>query len=310
MASTDKGSGDVDGGETPEVSVVSSASIPPMEMHIDTNENDIVIDDIGHLGTLATEPLLNPLVPLEDHVKSESLSTNCDKTVQIAFEDAKSNPTTSLTICTPVGAVPTMAECESCVRLDKGPRYKRYEPRCSTSLKKRCMCKDYWGIMLSIASGLASTFGGIIVRHMKEFHPFSLATYRFQGILLPTLVMLLFFKFVRKEDVLKSIWPMTDREKLKKLGFTIVRAVIGCLGLYLYFYAIKLIPLADAKVILSCRPVFVIFVARIFLGEPCGIFPVFISMLAILGVGVISRPPILTGQGSFDGDTLVGYICI
>lgn len=87
-----------------------------------------------------------------------------------------------------------------------------------------------------------------------------------------------------------------------------VRAVIGCLGLYLYFYAIKLMPLADAKVILSCRPIFVIFVAHLFLGEPCGIFPVVASLIAIAGVAIISRPPILTGLSHFDSDTLVNKL--
>lgn len=44
----------------------------------------------------------------------------------------------------------------------------------------KCTWKDYRGILFSLGSGLASTFGGIIVRAMKDFHPFSLATYRFQ----------------------------------------------------------------------------------------------------------------------------------
>lgn len=34
-------------------------------------------------------------------------------------------------------------------------------------------------------------------------------------------------------------------------------------------------------------------------------FPVFAALLTILGVGVIARPPILTGEDSFDTETLV-----
>lgn len=84
-----------------------------------------------------------------------------------------------------------------------------------------------------------------------------------------------------------------------------MRAVIGCLGLYMFFFAVHLIPLADAKVIMSCRPVFVIFVAHIFLGEPCGAFPVFVALLSMLGCAIIARPPIITGDDSFDTDALV-----
>ncbi|ODN00873.1 Solute carrier family 35 member G1 [Orchesella cincta] len=190
------------------------------------------------------------------------------------------------------------ANCERCIQIESNIQTKKQQ-QCS-------VCKDYWGILLSVVSGLASTFGGIIVKHMKGFHPFSLATYRFQGVVFPALVIVLYYKFVRKEDVFKTVWPVTDKEKLRKFGFTIVRAVIGCLGLYLYFYAIKLMPLADAKIIGSCRPVFVTFVAYLWLGEPCGIFPVVASMVAVIGMGVLSKPPILTGQSHFDYDTLMG----
>lgn len=85
-----------------------------------------------------------------------------------------------------------------------------------------CLCKDYWGIMLSLFSGLASTFGGLIVRHLKSFHPFSLATYRFQGILLPTLILVFYYRFVKKQNVFNAIWPVTEKEKLIKFSFTIV----------------------------------------------------------------------------------------
>lgn len=56
----------------------------------------------------------------------------------------------------------------------------------------------------------------------------------------------------------------------------------------------------------SCQPVFVTLAAYFFLGEACGIFPVFTAFLTILGVGVISRPPILTGEEAFDENALMG----
>lgn len=84
-----------------------------------------------------------------------------------------------------------------------------------------------------------------------------------------------------------------------------MRGVLGGTALILLFYSIQNLSLADALVISSCRPVFVTFVAHVFLGEPCGVFPVFAALLTIMGVGVIARPPILTGEDSFDTETLV-----
>ena len=71
------------------------------------------------------------------------------------------------------------------------------------------------------------------------------------------------------------------------------------------FTSIQKLSLADALSINSCRPVFVTFVAHLALGEPCGIFPVFAAIVSILGVGVIARPPLITGEESFNKETLV-----
>lgn len=78
--------------------------------------------------------------------------------------------------------------------------------------------------------------------------------------------------------------------------------------MFLHFYALQRLDVADALVIGSCQPVFVTLAAYFFLGEACGVLPIFTALLSIVGVGVISRPPILTGQESFDRDALVQKI--
>ncbi|ODN00887.1 Solute carrier family 35 member G1 [Orchesella cincta] len=170
----------------------------------------------------------------------------------------------------------------------------------------KCACTNYLGIFWTLGSGFIFTVGGVIVKYMKDYHPITLATFRFQGVLLPALVLALYSHYVRKEVVFGTIWPLTDKEKLKRFAFTCVRGVLGATALILLFYAIQTLTLADALVISSCRPVFVTFVAHVFLGEPCGVFPVFAALLTVVGVGVIARPPILTGDDSFDTETLMG----
>lgn len=85
-----------------------------------------------------------------------------------------------------------------------------------------CGCREYWGILLSLCNGLASTFGGLIVRYKDDFHPFSLAAYKFQGILLPALLIILYYYFVNNRNVFDAIWPLKDKDTLMKFGFTIV----------------------------------------------------------------------------------------
>jgi drug/metabolite transporter (DMT)-like permease len=42
------------------------------------------------------------------------------------------------------------------------------------------------------------------------------------------------------------------------------------------------------------------------LGESCGLIPIIVAIVALCGIGVMTRPPILTGAESFDNDTLIG----
>lgn len=83
------------------------------------------------------------------------------------------------------------------------------------------------------------------------------------------------------------------------------RSIFSSAALFFLFFALQRLDVADTLVIGSCQPVFVTLIAYFFLGEACGVIPVFTALLSIVGVGVIVRPPILTGEDSFDLDTLV-----
>ncbi|CAG7833223.1 unnamed protein product, partial [Allacma fusca] len=53
-------------------------------------------------------------------------------------------------------------------------------------------------------------------------------------------------------------------------------------------------------------PVFAYIVAFVLLREPCGFVPIGTSVTTLLGVIFILRPPVFTGQGTFDYNTMVG----
>lgn len=100
--------------------------------------------------------------------------------------------------------------------------------------------------------------------------------------LLPVLPVLIY-----KEE---SVFPKGKRIIL------ILRCFVGTTGLMLSFYAFRHMALADASVIIFSTPVFVAIFARLFLKEPCGIFNAITIVLTLIGVVLITRPPIIFGD--------------
>lgn len=109
-----------------------------------------------------------------------------------------------------------------------------------------------------------------------------LAVFRFIGVLLPAIPILIY----------KGEHPFPKDRRLMLL----LRSFVGTCGLMLSFYAFRHMPLADASVIVFSVPVFVSIFARIFLKEPCGIFNVITVCLTLIGVVLITRPPLLFGR--------------
>lgn len=76
----------------------------------------------------------------------------------------------------------------------------------------------------------------------------------------------------------------------------LLRSFTGTAALMLSFYAFRHMPLADASVIVFSVPVFTAIFARMFLKEPCGLFNVFSVVLTLIGVVLITRPPLLFSE--------------
>jgi len=85
-----------------------------------------------------------------------------------------------------------------------------------------------------------------------------------------------------------------------------VRGLLGCTGRIFYVYSITCMNLGDSMVIASSTPVFMTLFAYFLIGEKCGVVPVLVSIGTLVGVGVISRPPFLTGGESYDHELLIG----
>lgn len=109
-----------------------------------------------------------------------------------------------------------------------------------------------------------------------------LAAFRFVGVLLPAIPIVIY----------KGDHPFPKGRRIMLL----LRSFVGTTGLMLSFYAFRHMPLADASVIVFSVPVFVAIFARIFLKEPCGLFNVVTVCLTLIGVVLITRPPLIFGH--------------
>ncbi|EDW80933.1 uncharacterized protein Dwil_GK11296 [Drosophila willistoni] len=150
-------------------------------------------------------------------------------------------------------------------------------------LKMRLNC-PYLGIILATLSSLFFSLCSVIVKGLVDVNPMELASFRFVGVLLPTIPILIYTK--------QPVFPEGKRVIL------LLRCFMGTTGLMLSFYAFRHMPLADASVIIFSTPVFVAIFARVFLKEPCTLFNVVTINMTLLGVVLITRPPLIFGSAT------------
>lgn len=146
------------------------------------------------------------------------------------------------------------------------------------------LCKScpYMGLVLATLSSLFFSLCSVIVKSLVEINPTEMAIFRFLGVLLPAIPIVIY----------KGEHPFPKGRRL----ILILRSFIGTTGLMLSFYAFRHMSLADASVIVFSVPVFVVIFARIFLKEPCGLFNVVTVCLTLIGVILITRPPLIFGH--------------
>lgn len=148
-------------------------------------------------------------------------------------------------------------------------------------LKTRANCA-YLGIILATLSSLFFSLCSVIVKGLVDVNPMELASFRFVGVLLPAIPILIYTR--------QPVFPEGKRVIL------LLRCFMGTTGLMLSFYAFRHMPLADASVIIFSTPVFVAIFARVFLKEPCTLFNVVTINMTLLGVVLITRPPLVFGD--------------
>lgn len=153
----------------------------------------------------------------------------------------------------------------------------------------------YKGVVLALASSVFFTLTAVIVKYLKDIHPGEMAFFRFAGILLFSIPMLI------TADV---AW-FGPRDKRH---FLLLRGIAGATSLYLRYSALHYLPIANATVIVLSMPVFVCIFARIFLKEPCGIFHCVAIGITFVGIGFTTKISALVGLTESDGIDRSGEI--
>lgn len=90
----------------------------------------------------------------------------------------------------------------------------------------RKSCRKYTGILLAIFASFLLSLTTLIARVLIEYHPFNEAMWRFLGILLPSVPILFWNNRSKKEEVLGSVYPCCDADKLKTLLVIFVSSCI------------------------------------------------------------------------------------
>merc|ERR1711936_1005172 len=139
----------------------------------------------------------------------------------------------------------------------------------------------------------------VIVKKVEAVDPFTIAFYRFLGILLPSVSIVIY----RQED------PFPKESRL----LLIVRSVFGASNLLIIFYGLKHMPMADVNMISAGSPIWVVIFARVFLKERLLVFDIINIFITLLGIVFIIRPPFIFGydpQFEFDNQYYIAGVIV
>ncbi|OQR69401.1 solute carrier family 35 member G1-like [Tropilaelaps mercedesae] len=149
------------------------------------------------------------------------------------------------------------------------------------------------GLVFASLSALFFSACSAIVKNLKYMGSIQLGAVRFTGILL-----LSFPAAVTRPEPLFGV-----RDTRLML---LARAIAGSTSLVLRFFAFQHMPLGEASTIIFSVPIFVTVLARIFLNEVCSVFHIVTCFLTVLGIGLITKLPLLVGGDSSDTFDVMG----
>lgn len=139
------------------------------------------------------------------------------------------------------------------------------------------------GITLAIFATLLFSVTSLMIKLAESIPSLEVAFMRLTMQLVFSIPPVIFFK-----DKLIHPW--------KKIRFLVLRGAAGATAMNLSIYAVKHMPLADARVIFYTSPVYTAILGWIFLKESVSKFDLLATLLSLGGVVLIGRPTFLFGS--------------
>lgn len=170
-----------------------------------------------------------------------------------------------------------------------------------TSEKKACCkgCKAYMGLCLAFVSSFLAALSGVLIRVLSfSLNPAEIFTIRSA---VQTIIMLPLILSVRHKIEIK-----------KKEGFLLLLlCVLDSFGSLSTHYAISMIAVAEASVIINCRHIFTLPLAKFWLKENVGLYDILVVIVSIGGLVMTCQPPALFGgaAAAFTTTRMLGIIC-
>lgn len=141
----------------------------------------------------------------------------------------------------------------------------------------------FLGIVLTVVSAFLLSIGALMNKLAESIPGLEVTFMQMAFQLVFSIPPLIYFK-----DKLLYPW--------RKTWLLILRGTVGATAMNLAIYAIKHMPMADARVISYTSPVYTVFLGRIFLKETVGKFDLIATLLSLGGVVLIGRPTFLFGS--------------
>ncbi len=138
-----------------------------------------------------------------------------------------------------------------------------------------------------LASAIMFTFTGVLVKTLGEtLHPFEISLFR--GLVALAVILPIFARTGGISAGMKTQIPLLQ----------MTRGVVGSLAMFLGFYAIVALPLADAQAISFSRNLFLVPLAAFILAEAVGPRRAIAAAIGFIGVLIMLRPGMESGMES------------
>lgn len=131
-------------------------------------------------------------------------------------------------------------------------------------------------LLVSMASLILVSMSGMVKILGKSLHSFEIVFFR-------CLLGLIFMLLLHGRNGFKGI-------STKRPYMHILRSALGITGMFCIFYSVTHMPLANATAIVFSRPLFIIVLAFLFLGEIVGWRRALATVIGFSGILLISRP--------------------